>query len=116
MTATVRVLRPTHPAQPAPDGHVGAVELCYRAGLSYRQGDFWTATGLLQPACSDPGSGTPRWYPLAEVHVAALTRELIEAGFALRPAVALARRILAGEPVTLAGGLVRIDPAAAVQP
>lgn len=110
MTATVRLLHPARQGEPGPAGHVGAVELCRRSGLSYRQCDFWTTCGLLHADENQPGSGATRRYPVGEVFVAGLARQLIEAGFTVRLAVGLARRALAGEPVSLAGGLVWIDP------
>jgi len=109
VTAAVRPLFPGRP-NPLPEGRVGTVELCDRAGLTYRQCDFWTTCGLLLADENNPGHGAARSYPVAEVFVAATARQLIEAGFQLRPAVELARRAVAGEPVALLDGLVRIDP------
>jgi hypothetical protein len=101
MTATVTTIHPKRFDQ-APDGHITAAVLCARSGLTYQQRDFWTRCGLLE-AVSD-------WYPVIEAAVAAVALALIECGFTLRPAVELARRIVAGESVSLADGLVRLAP------
>lgn len=72
-----------------------------RAGISYRQLNFWTTTGRLQAhrhvgdevvayRSTSTGSGVPACWPLAEVAKAARIKKLLDMGFDLEPAVLLA--------------------------
>lgn len=106
MTATVTTL---HAERRATEGMTGP-ELCVYAGITYRQLDFWTRAGHL--ACigtTSPGSGNYRRYDQGEADTARTVKLLLDAGFNLIPALTCARRVQAGEEVTLAGGLVRIS-------
>lgn len=61
-----------------------------RTGATYRQLDYWTRRGYLQPV---PGntSGLPRAWPRIEVQVAAKMVALIEAGLTAEAAADVAR-------------------------
>jgi hypothetical protein len=57
---------PTHRVEEdCPPGHVTSIELVHRAGITYRQLDYWTRTGLLRPTDQThaTGSGTPATTP-----------------------------------------------------
>ena len=75
---------------------IGAHALTIRAGISYRQLDWWTKTGLIRATDDRPGSGIPRRYsePQARLAVtmAALVREGVDPRAARRLAGKLARR------------------------
>lgn len=51
---------------------VRSVELCRLAGITYRQLDHWTRSGLLVPARSASGSGTQRLFTEDEAVIAAI--------------------------------------------
>jgi DNA-binding transcriptional MerR regulator len=59
-------------------------ELCADARITYRQLDYWTRTGLLQPVVVTPGSGRARGYDLDQAERAAAIRELLYAGVSLQ--------------------------------
>lgn len=90
-----------------PDGHIGGPDLAHAAGITYRQLDYWTRTGVLTCVGGDPGSGYLRAYPVAEVAFARLLKQLLDGGMNLRPAVDLARALLEHGTAVLAG--IRID-------
>lgn len=70
-----------------------APEAAARAGVSYRQLDYWDRTGLLSPSVTaSSGSGSQRLYGDADVRVLTLIRRLLDAGCS----VAGVRGILAG--------------------
>lgn len=107
-----------------------AHEVANRAGITYRQLDFWVRSGLVHPhtaftgsasAISDaelaalpeqwrtpaaPGSGTIRQFTDQEAAVIAQMAALVRAGLEHRPAVAMARQLVEhpGLPVLLAPG------------
>jgi DNA-binding transcriptional MerR regulator len=106
MTATVTRLRPERPQAEG----LTAPEVCDRAHITYRQLDYWTRVGVVH-ALGDhmPGTGHFLLYGKSEARVAATIKQLLDAGFVLRPAVELARQLVeTGQPVILAGGLVTI--------
>jgi hypothetical protein len=114
MTATVTPIRPGVQAD-AGEG-LNAVELCVAAGISYRQCDHWSRVGLIHAIGQDtPGTGYARRYNDTEVRIAGLMKRLLDIGLLPQGAARYARQVVVtGQPVTLAGGLVRIDPAAVV--
>lgn len=61
-------------------------ELINRAGITYRQLDYWTRTGLLVTVdeIADPGSGYSRYYDLAQVRRARAISELLSIGMSLQ--------------------------------
>jgi hypothetical protein len=65
-----------------PDAEIiGAHELTNRAGITYRQLDFWTRCGYLTPLKDRiPRTGYPRVYPLDQVDLARQMRRLVDAG------------------------------------
>lgn len=70
----------------APDGCLTSMALIARTGITFRQLDYWTRTDLMHPLPrpADADSGTPRYYPLTEVHRAATLRWLLNAGISLQ--------------------------------
>jgi hypothetical protein len=61
------------------------------AGVSYRRLDYWARCGYLHPDGNGAGCGTSRRWPQVEVDIAALMVRLIDAGFVVPAAAALAR-------------------------
>lgn len=54
-------------------------------GLTYRQVDYWDATGLLRPSISAAnGSGSQRRYSISDVHLARTMKRLLDAGVSLQ--------------------------------
>lgn len=100
---------PTTNTPVIPDGCVSSTELCERAGITYRQADYWARTGILHelPRPASAGSGVPRYFPLRELAVAALMHRFLEAGLTPRAAHDLARGLLDHGHAVLAG--IRID-------
>lgn len=94
-------------AKVIPTGHVSGPELATAAGITYRQLDYWTRTGLIRSREPSPGSGYVRAYPLTEAAFARLLKQLLDAGVNLRAAVDLARDLLAHGHAHLGG--IRID-------
>lgn len=61
-----------------------AAELVTVVGLTYRQVDYWTSTGLLQTKGEvHPGHGSRRGYPESELHKAIALKALLAAGLKL---------------------------------
>lgn len=107
MTATVTTI---HPERQAAAG-IGSLDACGKAGISYRQLDHWTRCGLIHPIGEAlPGTGYERRYSDAEVEVARVAKQLIDAGWRPDAALRLARQALdqPTEPLRLAGGLITI--------
>lgn len=92
----------------APRGYVTSEQLRVRAGITYRQLDYWTRTGYLHAANGDtPGTGNARFYTVSEVAVATLMGRLTAAGITPRVAGELARDLTETGTASLAG--IRID-------
>lgn len=79
MTATVTPIRPDQPAEG--EGLTGP-QVCVLAGISYRQLDHWTRTGVLHAIGED--AGCRRGYTEAEARIAGLIKKLLDAGFMVR--------------------------------
>lgn len=95
---------PAHSQDQIPDGHIAGHDLARRSGITYRQLDYWTRTGLLRTStCATPGYGFIRAYPTGELVVAILIRRLLEGGLNLRPAHDHARRLANTGTTVLAG-------------
>ena len=56
-------------------------EVCQRAGVTYRQLDYWTVLGVFS-AAPTPGSGRRRFYSLDDLILARRMRRLLDAGIA----------------------------------
>lgn len=89
----------------APAGTIGATELCHRAGITYRQLDFWTRQGHVHPLPRPrrAGSGWPRYYATDEAAALVLMARLVDDGLQPRPAAAHARQLLEHGHTTIAG-------------
>lgn len=61
-----------------------SAELIEDTGISYRQLDYWTRTGLLQPMGDIPGSGWARAFTPDQIARAHTIRELLGAGVTLQ--------------------------------
>lgn len=97
---------PYTPPEP-PAGCVTAMGLIQRTGITYRQMDYWTRTGLLRPLPRVRAtSGHPNYYPTAQVHRAATLSWLLNAGLSLQTCRAVIDDLLATGHARLAEGLV----------
>jgi len=73
---------------------IGAHELSIRAGITYRQTDYWTRCGLIHAVGeSTPGSGYHREYTEDEARVAVTMARLVRAGVDPRAACDMARHM-----------------------
>jgi hypothetical protein len=116
MTATVTPIRENVPDETREAQHVGLTvpQMLALSGITYRQLDYWTRTGLLHAIGQDcPGTGRNRSYSEAEMRIARAGRRLLVAGFEVGMALAYARQLVqGGQPLVIADGLVVIiDPA-----
>ncbi len=71
---------------PLPDdvGYRGPTA-CHAAGISYRQLDYWTRTGLVEPTVRTAGgSGTQRLYSFRDVLLLKVIKRLLDAGVSLQ--------------------------------
>lgn len=60
-------------------------QTCSIVGITYRQLDYWTRTGLVTPSLQPAqGSGTQRLYSFADLLQLKLIKSLIEAGASLQ--------------------------------
>lgn len=70
--------------------------LCADLGITYRQLDYWSRLGYLRPVRLErgrgEGSGSPRVWPPAELHVARLMGRLTAAGIQPSLAAVVARK------------------------
>ena len=69
------------------DGPVGyrGPAVCKIVGISYRQLDYWTTTGLITPSVRDAeGSGTQRLYAFEDIVQLKLIKNLLDAGVSLQ--------------------------------
>lgn len=67
-----------------PTGYRGPA-VCKIVGISYRQLDYWTTTGLISPSVRDAdGSGTQRLYAFDDIVQLKLIRKLLDAGVSLQ--------------------------------
>lgn len=99
---------PTRDGIHVPPGHITSAEVLDRAGVTYRQLDYWTRAGMLHPTNGDqPGTGNPRFYPTSEIPIACLMRDLLAAGLTPRAAHRAARDLVDHGHTLLAG--IRID-------
>lgn len=98
---------PSNHLDDLPEGYITGPDLAIRAGITYRQLDYWCRTGYLHPLRATPGSGHARLLPIADVGLARLVKILLEAGLLPRQAFALAEQLLEHGHAHLAG--IRID-------
>jgi hypothetical protein len=63
----------------ADDGTVSTLQLIAYAGITYRQADYWTRTGILHPVRAWQGSGVPRRYTRREADLARALGRITEA-------------------------------------
>lgn len=101
------VLAFPHKLREIPDGHISGPDLAQAAGISYRQLDYWTRTGVLSCVEASPGSGFVRAYPISQVAFARLLKQLLDGGMNLRASVDLAHQLLEHGHTLLAG--IRIE-------
>ena len=65
-------------------GYRGATA-CSAAGISYRQLDYWTRTGLVEPSIrTATGSGSARLYGFRDILVLKIVKRLLDAGVSLQ--------------------------------
>jgi DNA-binding transcriptional MerR regulator len=70
-----------------------APQAVHLTGATYRQWDYWTKTGRIQPVIEARGSGTVRRYLAPELDKVRLVLGLLRLGFALNPAFEIATRL-----------------------
>lgn len=93
MTGTVTTLPVEHRLAPPRDERdwVLSTELITEAGITYRQLDYWSRTGLLTPlTAAAPGSGFVRRFHESQVPRAQTLAALLDAGISLQ----LCRRVI----------------------
>lgn len=90
MTADVVAL-PVDPATDPDDGLLRSLEVCARAGCTYRQLDFWTRCGYVKAARPGKGHGTRRGYDDAEIAIIRRMAALVHVGLAPKTAAYAAR-------------------------
>ena len=61
-----------------PTAHVQAAEVCHRAGVSYRQLDYWARRGFIPN--TGKGSGVPRQFTVEDVDYITTFAKLVHAG------------------------------------
>lgn len=87
-----------------PEGHYSSYDLIERAGITFRQLDWWTRTGILNARPRTVhDSGYPREYPAIEVVVACLVKQLLDGQVELRRAAEVARELLDTGTSNIAG-------------
>lgn len=93
---------------------MNTVEVCKRAGITYRQADYWSRAGLIPGVTNlvDKGSGYPREWTYEQVEFVTVLAQLVRAGINVRVASeAITKRIAEGTAlrdlteVALPGGL-----------
>lgn len=71
-----------------------APQAVHLTGATYRQWDYWTKTGRIQPCIKAHGSGTVRRYLAAELDTVRLALALQRLGFGIDPSFAIARQLV----------------------
>lgn len=82
-----------------PTDMIGHEEFERRAGVTYRQLDYWTRKGFLRSSNGEVGVGHRREWPASEARVGRLMVRLVRAGFKVPDAERIARVIYAGTDV-----------------
>ncbi len=60
-------------------------DVCKIVGISYRQLDYWTRTGLVRPSIRDAqGSGTQRLYSFQDLALLRIIKKLLDTGVSLQ--------------------------------
>jgi DNA-binding transcriptional MerR regulator len=60
-------------------------DVCRIVGISYRQLDYWTRTGLVRPSVKDArGSGTQRLYSFQDLALLKIIKKLLDTGVSLQ--------------------------------
>jgi len=97
----------TGPARTAGMGRVvtegfRAPEVCQIIGITYRQLDYWTRTGLIQPGIADAkGSGSRRLFSFRDLVLLKAIKDLLDAGLSLqkvREAIDYVRSAVSEDP------------------
>lgn len=80
----------------------GGPQACKIVGVTYRQLDYWTRTGLVSPSLQAArGSGTQRLYSFNDLLQLKVIKSLTDAGASLqkvRQAIEYVRKNLSGDP------------------
>jgi DNA-binding transcriptional MerR regulator len=60
-------------------------DVCRIVGISYRQLDYWTRTGLIRPSVRDArGSGSQRLYSFQDLALLRIIKKLLDTGVSLQ--------------------------------
>jgi hypothetical protein len=89
---------------------IGASELAARAGVSYRQINYWTSCGWIVPTSTERGSGRVLAYPPSTIVKARIMGSLVRM-FAMTPArsAELAEQIIRDGSATVGGFTITKD-------
>lgn len=90
---------------------VTSQELIDDTGISYRQLDYWTRTGLLTPIdAALPGSGYLRRFPDRELDRARVVHDLLDAGLSLTRIRQVVDEVLEHGHVEIGGVTITLRP------
>jgi hypothetical protein len=86
-------------SEPTTEERTNIHDVLKRAGITYRQLDYWIGNGWIQPSREPSkrgsiGSGVPRIWPDDEIRVAIIMGRIVNAGLAPAVAAVVARRII----------------------
>ena len=70
-----------------PEAGFRGPQVCSIVGITYRQLDYWTRTGLVRPSVAEAnGSGTQRRYSFRDLVELKVIKQMLDAGIELRSA------------------------------
>ncbi|MFM8973748.1 MAG: MerR family transcriptional regulator [Actinomycetota bacterium] len=70
-----------------PEAGYRGPQVCTIVGITYRQLDYWTRTGLIRPSVAEAnGSGTQRRYSFRDLVECKVIKQMLDAGIELRSA------------------------------
>lgn len=89
---------------------LSSVQVADRAGITYRQLDYWTTRGYLKArhGAANPGSGVPREYTPREALVAEHMARLVRDGVTPDRAAKVARQLATRGHAALGGAVLRV--------
>jgi hypothetical protein len=126
MTSPANVLAfPTQVVEPEVEGEptFSAPEVCARAGITYRNLDYWVRCGYVDLDDTDethrrPGSGYQRRFTAGDINRFATLGRLVRAGLTLHAAVDITRQVEkeTGAPVLLGNGILLMVADDATEP
>jgi hypothetical protein len=93
-------------SEPTTEERTDIHDLLKRAGITYRQLDYWIGNGWIRPEREPSkkgtiGSGVPRTWPDDEIRAAIIMGRVVKAGLAPAIAAMVARRVSASRNPTV---------------